>query len=366
MVGGYPLMVLPSTALYQAVLRQPHKRVVRVDVTDIDGVVRASALQPLSGQVRATLTNRVTRSASFSMPAEFYPATADDPLSPEFAVAHISAGIGYGDGTFEIFPLFKGRIIDASRGPDGEVDFQCDDLADDVVKYRFEQPRTTQEAMTLQEIETLILEALPQATFGTHTVTDQATPMLTWDEDRGQALDDLSNSLGGRWYALGSGDFVVRPFNYETGAVAQTLHDGPGGLLHEATVSRSREGAANSIVIVSERADGSAPVRVPARDNSPGSPTFFGGKFGKVSQIIKVQTPLTQTQAQVLAQTQLAASTALTEQWSVAVVPDMSLEPGDTVDLEHRNLGAVQIIDSITYPLDTQTPMTIATRAGTN
>jgi hypothetical protein len=367
-------VVLPTTSLYQLVLRQPHERRARIEITDIDGIPRvvvlnnvpqSSAVGFTSGEVRATLTNRVTRTAQFTLPAEFYPVTADDALSPEFAVAHIYAGVGYGDGTEEMFPVFTGRIQDATREDNGSVTFQCDDLATDVIEYRFEQPRTTQAAMTLAEIRSLILEALPQATFGTDTVVDQATPKLTWDEDRGQALDDLANSLGGRWYALGNGDFVVRPFNYELGPAVQELLDGPGGLMVGANTSRSRAGAANSIVVVSERTDGSAPVRVPTRDISPSSPTFFGGKFGRVSQIIKVQTPLTTTQAQVLGQTQLAASKALTEQWSAAIVPDHSLEPGDTVDLRHRGLTATQVIDTITYPLDTTTPMAITTRAGT-
>ncbi|MEU7010359.1 DUF5047 domain-containing protein [Streptomyces sp. NPDC046332] len=358
-------MVLPTTAVYQAVLRQPHKRFARVDVTDIDGVPRASLLRPLAGSVTASLTQRVTRSATFSMPFEFYPATADDVLSPEHAVVHIRAGIEYGDGSVELFPLFVGRVTDAVAADDGSVDFTCDDLAQDVIGYRFEQPRTTAAPTTLAEIESLIIEALPQATFGTHTVTDQPTPTLTWDEDRGQALDDLANSLGGRWYALGNGNFVVRPFNYTLGTVAQTMIDGPGGLLTTATVGRSRAGAANSVVVVSERPDGTPPIRVPARIISPADPLFFGGKFGRMSQIIKVNTPLSATQAQVLAQTQLAAAASLAEQWAVTVVPDHSLEPGDTVDLGHRSLAATQIIDSITYPLGTTEDMAITTRAGT-
>lgn len=358
-------MALPTTTLYQTVLRQPHKRVHRVDVYDIDGLPRLLGVQVHGGSVDARLTNRVTRAADFTLSADLYPDDPDDPLSPEFAVAHIYAGIGYGDGTEEVFQVFKGRITDVARANSGEVSFQCDDLAADVIGFRFEQPRTTTAGMTVAEIQALILEALPQATFGTNDVVDQATPQLTWDEDRGSALDDLANALGARWYALGNGDFVVRVFNYEPGPVAQTLFDGPQGLLNRATVSRSRQGVANSIVVVSERTDGSAPVRVPTRDISPSSPTFFGGRFGRVSQIIKVQTPLNATQAQVFGQTQLAASTALTSQWDINITPDHSLEPGDTVDLRHRGLLATQLIDSINYPLDATTDMRITTRSGT-
>lgn len=356
----------PTNATYQAAIRRPHKRAVEVDVYDIDGVPRALGLRPVSGSVSASVNNRVTRSATFSLTRPDYPLNADDPLSPEFAVVVIRAGIEYGDGSKELFPVFTGRVWDATLEPAGTVRFECDDLAADVIGYRFEQPRTTQSPTTLGEIQVLIREALPQAVFGTHTVTDQPTPQsLTWDEDRGDALDDLAESLGGRWFARGDGSFVVAPFDYEPDAVAQTLHDGPGGLLLQASIPRSRSGVANSVVVVSERTDGSAPVRVPARDTTPGSPTLFGGKFGRVSQIIKVQTPLSFPQAQTLARTQLRASIALRRQWSANVVPDMSLEPGDTVDLSFMDVRDVQVIDQITYPLDTRTPMRIDTRAGT-
>lgn len=357
--------MLPSSPTYRSVLPTPHKRAFRIDVTDIDGVTRASNIRPITGYVNAALNARVTRSASFQMPLEWYPATSDDPLSPEFAVVHIQAGVQYGDGSLEMFPIFTGRVDTAVVNASGSVSFACYDLADDVVAYRFEQPRTTVEATTLAEMRALILEAVPQAQFGTDTVTDTPTPVLTWDEDRGQALDDLAQSLGGRWYTLGNGEFVVRNFAYAPGPIVAEYTDGPQGVVSQAQVSRSRSGAFNSVVVVSERTDGSDPIRVPARVNSPADPLFFGGKYGKVSQIIKVQTPLSVTQAQILAQTQLSASSALREQWTVnAMVPDMTLEPGDTVRLGYRGRSGVQIVDQLTYPLDNQTPMSVTGRAG--
>ncbi|MFB7936681.1 DUF5047 domain-containing protein [Streptomyces sp. NPDC056049] len=354
-----------STLTYQAALRAPHRRAVRVDVYDINGEPRALGLRPSGGSVSAALTNRVTRTAEFTLTRDWYPLTADDPLSPEHAVVRIWGGIEYATGAAELFPLFVGRVWDAALGADGQVAFGCQDLAADVVAYRFEQPRTTTTGQTLAEIRRLIREAVPQAVFGTDTVADAPTPLsLTWDEDRGQALDDLAQSLGGRWYALGDGTFVVRPFNYVTGPVAQEFRDGPGGLLTVASVPRSRAGVSNSVVVVSERADGTAPIRVPARDTATDSPTRFGGLFGRVSEVIKVQTPLSFPQAQTLAQTQLRAGRALTRQWDASVVPDYSIEPGDTVSVQFMHVRDTQIIDSITYPLDTQTPMTFATRAG--
>lgn len=356
--------MLPSTQTYQQALRRPHKRVFRIDITDINGEVRASNVRPFSGEVRAALSQRVTRDATFTLGAKDYPATADDPLSPEFAVAHIQAGIQYGDGSVEMFPIFTGRIDTVTANPDGSVLFRAFDLANDVVDYPFEQPRMTSEATTIDEIHSLITEALPQATFGTDDVLDAPTPQLTWDEDRGKALDDLAQSIGGRWYTLGDGSFVVRSFAYAPGPVVAEYSDGPQGVVSSASVSRTRAGAFNGVVVVSERTDGTDPVRVPARVNNPANPLFFGGLYGKVVQVIKVTTPLSVTQAQTMAQTQLNASAALRAQWSVEMVPDMTLEPGDTVTFGYRGNSGTQIVDSLVYPLDNQTLMTVQGRAG--
>ncbi|MEU4106894.1 hypothetical protein AB0F16_41255, partial [Streptomyces tanashiensis] len=74
--------MLPSSPQYREVLPTPHKRVVRIDVTDIDGVVRASDVKPFGGEVQASLSQRVTRRAAFTLGAEWYPASSSDPLSP--------------------------------------------------------------------------------------------------------------------------------------------------------------------------------------------------------------------------------------------------------------------------------------------
>lgn len=356
--------MLPSTALYKSVLHTPHRRAAYADVYDIDGNVRQLGVPIISGAVTANLTERVTRSAQFELPDEFFPRDVNDVMSPYRAVVKIFAGVGYGNGTEEVFPVFTGRVYQADRGALGSVTFRADDLAADVVACRFEQPVNSNTlALASAEVRRLILAALPQATFGTDDVEDTLTPKLTWDEDRGQALDDLSEATGGRWYALGNGDFVIRKFIYAVGVPVQDFLDGPGGLLSTARTTVTRDGTANSIVVVAERMDGTDPVRYVARDGNPVSPTEFGGPFGKVVQVIKVQTPLSTTAAQKLARTQLAAATALSEQWTVDVVPDYTMEPGDTVHLRYRGLENNQIIDSISYPLMTSSPMVLGCRS---
>lgn len=358
--------MLTSTALYKSAIHAPHRVAFEVDLyAGPGGALLENNVPVFGGSVTANLTHRVTRSGTFSLGPEFWPTSATDPLTPYQTVANIRAGIEYGDGTKELFDVITGRVGSLTRNANGDVTARVDDLAADVIDYRFISPRPSQIRITvLSQIERLISEVLPSATFGPHQVDDPfaQTPELVWDEDRGKALDDLAESLGARWYALGDGTFVVRAYPYDTAAVQQTFTDGPTGLLIDGTPSLTRDGAANSVTVVVERFDGGTPFRVTAQDASPASPTRWDGPFGNVTQIIKVQTPLTTGQATQYARAQLNASTALSSQWSANVVPDYTMEPGDTVRLTSRGVSEIQLIDAITYPLAPGT-MSLSTRA---
>lgn len=355
--------MLTSTAQYKQAIHAPHSLAFEVDLyAGPGGALLENNVPIFGGSVSANLTHRVTRSGSFTLGPEFWPTLATDPLTPYQTVANIKAGIRYGNGSTELFDVITGRVGDIQRNDDGSVTARVDDLASDVINFRFERPFNSARVSVLTQIRRIILDALPSATFGTDDVTDAPTPVLTWDEDRGKALDDLAEALGGRWYTLGNGDFVVRRYPYDVGTPVQDIFDGVEGLLVSGVPSLTRDDAANSIVVVVERFDGGLPFRVTARDTSPTSPTRFGGPFGRVARVIKVQTPLTFDEAANLAEAQLNASTALSSRWDVSCVPDYTLEPGDTVRLESKGVRSTQLIDAMTYPLE-PTTMRLSTRA---
>lgn len=360
--------MLTSSATYKLAITRPHQRATIVDVIDATGAVLYADLPIEDGSVTGSLTNRVTRSARVTTAddlqdfvTDLFPDFPTDPLSPTRAILRIQSGIQYADGSVEVFPIFVGRIYGASLDAGNRATLLADDRAADVVDFRFEEPRNADRPTVLNQIQTLISEAVAGATFGPHDVADAPMPQITWDEDRGQAVDDLAEALGGRWYALGDGTFVVRAFPYDDGTVVQTFADGEEGLLSEAALEVSRRGVANSVTVVSERVDGTNPVRVRARNTVPGSPTEYGDLFGRVTQIIKIQTPLTNSEAQRLARAQLNAATALSQQWTLSTVADHTMELGDPIRIQWRGRIAVQVIDSITWPLALG-PMSIRTR----
>lgn len=359
--------MLTVSSQYRAALAAAPRRENRVQVFHGSTLVADSDTNavylPLGGTVEAQLTSRVTRTARIEMDPSLYPAAPTDVLSPYTAVIKVFSGIGYPNGSREIFPLFTGRIYDFDRTPSGGLVVLAEDLAADVIGFPFEQPQPSSVGVSiLQQMRQLISDAVPGAVFDANDVTDGTTPQLVWDTDRGQALDDLAKAVQGRWYTLGNGQFVVRKFPYQGGTPVVTLTDGSGGAVMTATRRVTRDGTINSMTVVSERMDGSDPVRATVRDTNPLSPTFFGGNFGKRSQIIKVQTPLSFGGAQALAQTLLASGMALTEQWAVEMPSDGSLEPGDTITVSYRGITSNQVIDTARWSLGTD-QMNIQTRA---
>lgn len=362
--------MLPTTSLYRPALPMPHQRhtLVRIfhgaqDVTPADGV-------PLSaGHVRASLNSRVTRTAELVLGADFYPQTATDLLAPERASLKIFTGIEYGNGLTEIFPVFTGRVHDVAQAPDGAVTVRGDDRAADVIAMRFESPESSiAGSSTIAEIRRFITQVLPDATFGGDTVIDQPTPALAWDDDRGRALDELAASVQGRWYALGDGTFTVRLFPYADAPAVLRLADGEpdrngGGLLSGVTRAKTRDGAANSVTVISERISDGVTVTATARDMEPASPTYYNGLYGRVTATLRPQTPLEHAAAEALARRTLTATTALTEQWTVDMVPDASIEPGDVIDMQWRGGRSRQVVDSVSYPLTTANTMQLGCRS---
>lgn len=356
--------MLASSPAYKIALLQSHHRVSRFTVRNPDGDLLAENVPIGGGQVNARLTSRVTRTATFTASDEWFPTLDTDPLSPFHAIVTIETGIAYPSGEEELFPVFTGRVYDATREGDGAVTFRADDLAADVLAADFEQPeRSVLGASTVAEIQRLITAGFEWAVFGTNDVVDGTVPKLAWDDDRGKALDDLAATVEGRWYTLGDGSFVVRSLNYVGQPAVVTLTDGPSGILSNARTTVTADGAYNSIVVLAERPDTATPIRVTERVLNPADPAYFYGYFGKRVRKIRSQESLAFFDAQRVARSQLAASAALQRQWTATCVPDMTLEPGDVAGLEWRDFTDTQVIDSLIYPLSPQTPMSFTARS---
>ena len=351
--------------LYRAALAHPHRATIRVQVWSGEDLL-VPDLPVVGGQVKATLTNRVARTCEVVVDESWFPWHDDDPLAELGNELHAWRGVELGNGRRIEFPVFRGRI-QKTRMPDRAVTVSCVDYAGDVVDAEFEQPENSNPANRVgQEIRRLITQARQDAVFDDATGVDEPVPAMTWETDRGRALDDLAASAGAFWYPLADGRFTVRKVPWAQPppdpSTVEILADGPGGIVESSSVERSREQIVNAVTVVAERLDGSSPAAYTARDLDPGSATYYFGRFGRKARTLSIPAAGGQPQCRAAAETFLARTLARRFAWEVTCVPDGSIELGDVTRLRARGRDVQHVVAGYTMPLTTAGAMTIQLR----
>lgn len=359
-----------TDGLYRSALAHPHELYTRVDVYDgydSDSILLAEDIPFTSGLVSASLTSRVARTMSFGIDASWYPATQEGVLAPYGNVVRAYRGIKMGDGSTEyVWPVFTGRIQYVQKNSAGQVQVECSDPGADVVDFGFENPENSSTgSLVPTEVKRLINQALPGIGFGTFDSYTETVKALTWEQDRGAALDEMSFAVGSYWYALADGQFVLRKYPWTVPSVpVTTLADGEGGIITSWAASRSRANVYNSVIVTGERLNGDLPALGIARDTTPGSPTEYAGKFGVRTEFLRLQTPGSDGAAQAAAQDALRRDISLQEFWSWDMVPDAALELGDVVFLNvDKQVDLIQVVEGFTIPLDLGGPMAVSGRS---
>lgn len=362
-------------ARYRDALARPHRSYGRVEVTDYQGNLLLADLPFVDGAVQASLSSRVARTLSLTLTREWFPATPTGGLDFAGLLAPVGNrlrafwGLLYGDGSTAEFPAFYGRIEEPKRTRAGTCVVSASDLAADVVDGGFLVPTNSEPSNSIgAEFRRLVLEAVPDATFGPSDNDGPAIGQLTWATDRARALDDMTASLGQTWWTLADGEFVRRatPWTQPGRTPTVTLSDGsgPSPLLSDYQIGFSRVGVANAANVTAERQDGTAPVDAQVFDQDPTSPTFWGGPFGKKPRVVSVQSALTQPQVTYAAHTQLNLARSLSLTWDgVSMIPDGSLELGDCVLAMADGVESVQIVSGFSLPLREGGTMSLSLRA---
>lgn len=355
-----------TDGLYRQALAAPHEPYSRIEVWSGDGVQLENDLTFTGASVSASLTSRVARSLTVQTTYDMYPDLETDLLAPFGNELRAWHGIRFAEGTEYVWQVFRGRIVDARRNEDGNVEILADDRAADVESARFETPQNSVAgALVTDEFQRLITDALPDAQFGDSDSFYQRMPIETWEHDRAGALDEMATAVGAFWYPLADGRFVIRryPWTVRRDPVV-TYADGEGGVVVGASSARSRDGLYNSVTVTGERTDGTTPVWYTARDTNPTSPTRVDGPFGRRNLLRQLQTPTTQEAAAGAARDLLRRATAFTETWEWEISPDAALELGDPVQLDvWGRTGIIQVVASFMLRLGIAGTMRVRGRA---
>lgn len=353
-------------AAYRNALSLSHRPYFKVEVLDGQGNVIIDDPEYIAGQVSATLNSRVARQCDLTVAETFYPFEPGDPLAPYGNMLRVTRGIDFATGPLYRWTIFVGRIQEAILNNDGTCTIQASDFSADVIENLFTVPTSSQAGTdVVTEIQRLISDASPSATFGISDVFGIPVQPLTWQLDRGQALDELSESVGAFWYALADGEFVVRRYAWTVpGTPVVAYADGNAGSIFDSTASRSREDVYNSLTVTGERLNGDDPVYATAFDDNPASPTYILGDFGRRHQLLRLQTPASQGSAAGAASDNLKRLTALVDAWSWDMTPDAALELGDIVSLNVRGRSdIIQVVSGFTIPFDLSQPMRVQGRS---
>lgn len=352
--------------MYRDALASSHTPFLLVEILDGNQNVLLSDPVYLAGSVSASLTSRVSRRCQVTFDESFYPYEPEDLLAPYGNMIRATRGIQFADGSKFSWIMFVGRIQNTTLNTDGTCTVQAADFAADVIDARFLNPTNSQPGQPVsEEVVRLISDGVPEATFGAFDVIDIPTQALTWQLDRGQALDELASSVSAFWYPLANGDFVLRRYAWTiAGPPVVTYADGDGGSVIASSASRSRDEVFNSLTVTGERLNGDTPVFATAQDTNPDSATFIEGNFGRRHQMMRLQTPASQPAAQAAARGNLRRLTALVDAWSWTMTVDAALELGDVVSLQVRGRpDIIQVVSSMDIPLDLSSPMTVQARA---
>jgi hypothetical protein len=370
-------MIPPRNHWYRRALAAPHESYSRVEVwrsgIQIDELAWIDRRSPYTrqapvffdGAVRASLNSRVTRTLDLLVPESLYPWAATDLLNPYGTELRAFRGVRYGNSSPDEFPVFVGTIEEISPPQLGQCRIKGSDTALRVAGAGFVSPMPSQVGfLVVDEIERLILDANPLAQFGTHSTLTAVVPQLSYDSDRGQALDSLADAASANWYTLADGRYVVRrvPWTAPLTQVPLELSDRPGGTLLDAFPVRSTSGIYNQVTVMSDRPDGGPAFSATVSDTDPTSPTYVGGPFGVRSRQVRVTGAANQGQLAAFAAAVLARSKALTASWSMRCVPDASIELGDPLKPRFRGHVATQFAVSFTIPLKPDADMQIQGR----
>lgn len=370
-------MIPPTNPWYRRALAGPHETYSRVEVwrsnIQVDELVYVPRDSPYTrglplffkGAVRASLASRVTRTLDLTVPEYLYPWATSDLLNPYGDELRAFWGVRYGSGGGDEFPAFVGTVEEVSPPSLGTCQVKASDTALRVAAAGFAAPMPSQVGhAVLDEFERVVLDANPLAQFGAHSAITTLVPPLSYDSDRGQALDSLAGAASANWYTLPDGRYVMRfvPWTQPAAATPIVLADGAGGVLLDAYPVRSSAGVFNQVTAISDRADGGSQLWATVSDTDPTSPTYVGGRFGVRSRQVRVTGAANQDQLAALAGVELRRSQALTASWQLTCVPDGSVELGDPVRVAFRGRTATQFVVSLTLPLQPDASMTIQGR----
>lgn len=357
----------PISTAAQEVLRGSQAVAVRGTAFGPNG--QAYVGLPISGgTVTDDSTSQTRRTATlYVADTSLWPANPLDVLSPLGAELQIDYGIAIPGAGIEWIPLIRGLLTvdDEAIPTQGQgITVTLADRSQRIKDDRLAAPLQIGGSGTVvSQIKTLILGTLPNATILDLTGDTTACPLLTIQQDKwADGIEPLALSIGAEVFCDPVGRFVIRYQPTLASNPVWLVDTGPRGILVSDDRVRSRDAVYNQVTASGESSTGAAPVSATVTNIDPTSPTFFGGPFGRKPRFVTSAAYATIAQCTAAATAVLARAEGMDTTHSLETVCNPALQSGDCMALRGDTGNQRMIADSLTFPLDFNSPQGIMSR----
>lgn len=365
--------MIPASDSFAAAIREGYEVAAKAELIDYQGnVLRELPIETGSVNLDGNAATRAGLSLTLAPDVEeldeLLPDRFEDPLAPAGNEIVAYRGVTYLDNNTEyvqlgVFPIDEFSGDDDAGGVN--VSISALDRSSRIIDAVFEEAGSVAAGTNaLQQIIDLISAVEPAYEF-TFTAADTAVtlPDMTYEvnDDRWDFCRGCAEAAGVILYFDNLGRVAITPPPMN---LTPILTIAEGDVLLTASKRWGKENAVNRVYVEGDTI-GEDPVVGEAKDESPNSPTRYGGPFGRHTFTYSSEWIKDEDQANDVAQTILAQKVGSTQEIGFSSLPDPRLEPFDVVRItrERLKIDEIHVIDSLSIPLDFDGDMSGSTRA---
>lgn len=345
----------PVSDRFLARLAESHRLATRVQLFLTTGQV--IDIDHTGGSVTVDRGQAIRRTCTVtSADPSLIPRTPTDQLATYGARLRIARGVEYGDGTSELVPVgvFRLDSVDGDIS-DGPVTLQGKSLECAVIDDKFTEPYTAT-GTVVGAVTALIQRSLPDADV-ISTITDTPIGSRAFDveADPWAGAQEIAAAAGAEVYANADGVFVIATLpDVLTADPVWAIEAVEGGVYISGNRAMSSDNVYNGVLARGENtSDNAPPVAALVVDSDTGSPTYWGGRFGRRPKFYSSSTLTTVAACTQAAGLELAKARAPNASGDISSLPNSALEPGDVLRVTHPD-GSRELHQAASFsvPLD--------------
>ncbi|MET9550529.1 DUF5047 domain-containing protein [Streptomyces sp. NPDC006627] len=345
----------PVSERFLTRLTESHRVATHVQLFLTDG--RVVDLDHTDGSVTVDRGQAIRRTCTVTCPdPALIPRNPTDKLATYGARLRIARGVEYGDGSSELVPVGVFRL-DSVDGDvtDGPVNLQGKSLEACVADDKLTEPyRAT--GTVVGAVTALIQRSIPDADVISQIV-DVPIGSRTFDveADPWAGAQEIAAAAGAEVYTNADGVFVIATLpDLQTTEPVWAIEATEGGAYISGNRAMTSDAVYNGVLARGENAsDNAPPVAALVVDDDTGSPTYWGGPFGRRPKFYSSSTLTTVNACTQAASLELAKAKAPNASGDISSLPNPALEPGDVLRVTHPD-GTRELhqVASFSVPLD--------------